>query len=211
VRWLDDVVERDAASTGVGKDLEEAAADWTHWRNMLARLLSSLLLKVRCLWWFRHVRLEKTDSQETAALVPRTGWRQKEMREDQSEMVRCSGVGCSKYRGSQEAAADWTHGQNMHFWCFHSYSKWDVSDGKDMLSTWTRTDSQETAALSPGIGWRQKEMKKDQSEMVRCSGAGCSKYRGWQRPWAGCCGPNKMVKHACTVDVLGILKLSKSA
>jgi hypothetical protein len=27
VRWLDDVVERDAASTGVGKDLEEAAAD----------------------------------------------------------------------------------------------------------------------------------------------------------------------------------------
>lgn len=39
VRWLD-VVKRDAATAGVGGDLEEAAADRTQWRNMLALLMS---------------------------------------------------------------------------------------------------------------------------------------------------------------------------
>jgi hypothetical protein len=34
VKWLD-IVEGDAANTGLGRDHEEAAADRTRWRNMV--------------------------------------------------------------------------------------------------------------------------------------------------------------------------------
>jgi hypothetical protein len=51
-KWLD-VVEWDAATTGVGRDLEEAAVDRIRWLNMLALLTSwtSVHLSVlRCVW-----------------------------------------------------------------------------------------------------------------------------------------------------------------
>jgi hypothetical protein len=37
--------------------------------------------------------------------------------------------------------------------------------------------------------------RKDQSEMVRHSGARCSNYMSRQRPRGGCCGLNMMAKH----------------